>query len=269
MKKIFTFLIFSCLLFNLIACKKKEKIDENLNQFKQEISTYQAYNPDYLYQYYETYQKSNSYIYALNAVNYPLFLFPNQVLKALNINDCLLVNRNFYLNENYVPYNLVPIENVNYVKRPNETMMIEKTVLEKYKEMEIFLKQKNINILLFSSFRSYAKQTSLWNNNNQTNNLYLAKPGFSEHQTGLAVDIGTKESGLTIHFENTKAFQVLKENAHLFGFILRYPKNKESITGYAYEPWHFRYVGTNIATIIYENNITLEEYFYYYFVLDF
>ena len=148
-------------------------------------------------------------------------------------------------------------------------MLLDENTLIMYQKMEIFLKQKNINILLFSSFRTYEKQASLWNNNIQANNLFLAKPGHSEHQTGLAVDIGTKDSGLTIHFENTKEFQVLKENAHLFGFILRYPKEKENITGYAYEPWHFRYVGAETAKIIYENNLTLEEYFYYYLLLNY
>ena len=109
----------------------------------------------------------------------------------------------------------------------------------------------------------------MWKNNNQVNELYLAKPGYSEHQTGLSIDVGTKDSGLTIHFENTLAFKTLKENAHLFGFILRYPKDKEELTGYAYEPWHFRYVGPVHAKIIYENNLTLEEYFYYYFILNY
>ena len=148
-------------------------------------------------------------------------------------------------------------------------MKLEKIAFNKYKEMEIFLKQKNIDILLFSGYRTYQKQVLLWNNNNNPHNLYLAKPGFSEHQTGLALDIATKETGLTIHFANTKTFKILKENAHKFGFILRYPQGKEDITGYAYEPWHFRYVGEEIAETIYKNNLTLEEYFYYYLLLDY
>ncbi len=269
MKKILFFLVFNCLLFSLIACDKKEIIDEDLKLFELKITNYQSYNPDYLSKYYEVYHQSNSYIYALNKVNYPLFLSPNEACPAININDIPLVNRYFYLSKDYVPKNLVVVKNVSYVRRENEIMKLDKTTFDKYKEMEIFLKQKNIDILLFSTFRTYEKQISLWNNNKQANNLFLAKPGFSEHQTGLVVDVATKDSGLTIHFENTTTFKVLKENAHQFGFILRYPKGKEHITGYAYEPWHFRYVGKEIATVIYENNLTLEEYFYNYLILNY
>ena len=269
MKKILFFLVFNILILNLLSCRKESPVDKNFDNFRQEISTYKSYNPDFIYQYYEVYKKSNSFIYSLNSINYPTFLSNDYPLPAITINNTTLVNRYFYLSKDYIPQNLVKVENVNYVRRENETMKIEKIVLENYKEMEIFLKQKNIDLLLFSAFRSYEKQISLWNNNQQPNNLFLAKPGFSEHQTGLVVDIGTKDSGLTVHFENTMAFRILKDHAHQFGFILRYPKGKEHITGYAYEPWHFRYVGKEIASIIYENDLTLEEYFYYYLVLDF
>ena len=85
-----------------------------------------------------------------------------------------------------------------------------------------------------------------------------AKPGYSEHQTGLAVDVMGSNNDYN-KFEYTKEFEWMKSNAHLYGFILRYPKGKEHITGYKYEPWHYRYVG-DIASTIYNRNITLEEY---------
>ena len=93
--------------------------------------------------------------------------------------------------------------------------------------------------------------------------LVVANPGFSEHQTGLAMDISSLSANrdLTEEFGETIEGKWLKENAHLFGFILRYPKGKESITGYQYEPWHFRYVGEKVAPIIFSKNLTLEEYF--------
>ena len=91
---------------------------------------------------------------------------------------------------------------------------------------------------------------------------YSAYPGTSEHQTGLCVDFITEEMGgdLTVAFEGTQAFAWLSENAHKFGFILRYPKEKESVTGYTYEPWHYRFVGREAATDIHLASLTLEEY---------
>ncbi len=91
---------------------------------------------------------------------------------------------------------------------------------------------------------------------------YSAYPGTSEHQTGLCVDFITSDMGkdLTVAFEDTEAFDWLSENAYRFGFILRYPKDKTDITGYSYEPWHYRFVGREAATDIYMGNLTLEEY---------
>ena len=91
---------------------------------------------------------------------------------------------------------------------------------------------------------------------------YSAAPGSSEHQTGLCVDFTTQSlwGDLNTEFENTEAFAWLAENAYKFGFILRYPKEKQDITGYTYEPWHYRFVGREAATDIYYSNLTLEEY---------
>ena len=79
----------------------------------------------------------------------------------------------------------------------------------------------------------------------------------------MALDVGTSKTTLGT-FENTKEFTWIKNNAHKYGFILRYPKDKEYITGYNYEPWHYRYVGIDAAKVIYENNLTFEEYYSYY-----
>ena len=91
---------------------------------------------------------------------------------------------------------------------------------------------------------------------------YSALPGQSEHQTGLCIDLTSSDMGteLTTAFENTEAFAWLSQNAYKFGFILRYPKGKEAITGYTYEPWHYRFVGREAATDIHVGNMTLEQY---------
>lgn len=93
--------------------------------------------------------------------------------------------------------------------------------------------------------------------------LYSARPGQSEHQTGLAMDISAPsvQSALTTEVESTPEGQWLRENAHRYGFILRYPAGKEHITGYAYEPWHFRYVGRELAAFLKKKGLTLEEYY--------
>ena len=89
---------------------------------------------------------------------------------------------------------------------------------------------------------------------------YSAAPGTSEHQSGLCVDFVTSNAGLDRAFENTEAFSWLIQNAYRFGFILRYPENKTDITGYSYEPWHFRFVGREAATEMLLRNMTLEEF---------
>jgi zinc D-Ala-D-Ala carboxypeptidase len=120
----------------------------------------------------------------------------------------------------------------------------------------------------FSSFRSFEYQTTLYNryvnrDGKEAADRYSARPGYSEHQTGLAFDLGgtgQQDLWLTEAFGETPAGKWLMENAHQYGFILRYPKDKEHITGFMYESWHYRYVGIEHAKKIFEKNITLEEY---------
>ena len=92
---------------------------------------------------------------------------------------------------------------------------------------------------------------------------YSSRPGFSDHQTGLACDIGMPGYKFDM-FTDTAECKCLHANAYKYGFILRYPEGKENITKYTYESWHFRYVGIEASTYIYENNITLEEYVAYF-----
>ncbi|THE09323.1 hypothetical protein E1I69_22790 [Bacillus timonensis] len=119
----------------------------------------------------------------------------------------------------------------------------------------------------FSTYRSYSYQGSLYNryvarNGQAEADTFSARPGNSEHQTGLAFDIGGKNKGLWAEdeFANTAEAKWLANNAHHYGFILRYLKGKEHITGYIFEPWHYRYVGTELAPKIHQSGLTLEEY---------
>lgn len=125
----------------------------------------------------------------------------------------------------------------------------------------------DISLAMVSGFRSYDYQEGLFKRYSNKHgedqaNRFSARAGQSEHQTGLAFDIGGPDDTywLKESFETTKEGIWLAENAHKFGYILRYPKGKEEITGYIYEPWHFRYVGIEHATKIYEEGLTLEQY---------
>lgn len=164
------------------------------------------------------------------------------------INGLLLVNKEYSL-----PYDYYPGEDEEAIEHLNEMIKSAKEEINK-------------EIIAFSGFRSYNYQKRLYESSIQTDGLtytelYNAKPGHSEHQTGLAFDLGgNMKYWLEEEFGETPEGQWLKDNAHRFGFILRYPMGKEDITGYGYEPWHFRYVGVDHAGVIYEENMTLEEY---------
>lgn len=137
-----------------------------------------------------------------------------------------------------------------------------------YEKMATEAGNAGFELTAFSTFRSFDYQTTLYNRYAQRdgkNNAdrYSARPGYSEHQTGLAFDIGEvgrEDVWLTSEFGETEAGKWLVENAHKYGFILRYPEGKEHITGYLYESWHFRYIGSPLATEVKESGVTLEEF---------
>lgn len=152
-------------------------------------------------------------------------------------------------------------------------MIVAKETYKQYISLEKTLKEDGINIKLDSAYRSVQSQQELWDEwvNVPEKGLayvkkYVAVPGYSEHHTGLAIDICLEKDGELV-YDNDKMFAdietFLKIHAKLadYGFILRYLKGKEETTGYTYEPWHIRYVGSKkIAKEIMENNLTLEEY---------
>lgn len=137
-----------------------------------------------------------------------------------------------------------------------------------FDQMAADAKALGFNLVAFSGFRSYEYQTTLYNNyvkrdGKEAADRYSARPGHSEHQTGLAFDVGEKnreDLWLTAEFGETPVGKWLADNAHKYGFILRYPEGKEDITGFMYESWHFRYLGVEKATDVKNTGLTLEEY---------
>ncbi|WP_019241847.1 MULTISPECIES: M15 family metallopeptidase [Bacillus] len=184
-------------------------------------------------------------------------------------NTLVLVNKEFYLSSEYIPKDLVRA-NISYSFGDEQ---LEKALLREdaaiaLEEMFQAAKKEQIELFAVSGYRSYARQESVFNNEVAQHGIEKAKeavaiPGQSEHQTGLTMDISAHSVDLllTEDFEKTAEGKWLAENAHKYGYILRYPKGKEAVTGYKYEPWHFRYVGKPFAEQIYVNQLTLEEYF--------
>lgn len=138
---------------------------------------------------------------------------------------------------------------------------LNKRMMKMYYKMKDMAKYEDINLSIVSGFRSYNYQEKIYNDyvnkvGRKKADTFSASPGHSEHQSGLALDICDD----TDNFVNTKEAKWLDKNAHKWGFIIRYPKGKETVTGYKYEPWHIRYVGKYHARKIWNRHITLEEY---------
>lgn len=182
----------------------------------------------------------------------------------------VLVNKTFVLPSTYVPKNLVIADSkiVKYTTSGNaERNHVRKEVAAPLVQMMQAAKKNKLDIWVSSAYRSFQRQKQIFNQNVAAVGLektlmVSARPGRSEHQTGLAIDFTTKSVGFSLeeNFANTKEGKWLKANAHKYGFILRYPKGQEKVTGYKYEPWHFRYVGKDIANEIHRKNWTYEVY---------
>jgi len=175
----------------------------------------------------------------------------------------MLVNKYNYLDEDYVP-ELVNVSS-SYAYADNK---VRPEVLEAFINMANAAKDEDIVLVINSSYRSYDDQMAVWTSRKNLSGIqkadqYAARAGFSEHQSGLAIDIAQFNSTES-DFENTPAFTWLSNHAHEYGFILRYPLEGEEYTGYSYESWHYRYVGVDVATKVKEENITYDEYYAYY-----
>lgn len=183
----------------------------------------------------------------------------------------VLVNKQNELPADYIPPDLVEV-NISFIfKEKAEKRMMRQEAAEKL--AQLFTEAKNNNVILYgvSGYRSYQTQRSLFASfiqrygNEKEANQISARPGESEHQTGLAMDVTSQSVnfGLEQEFGDTEEYNWLKDNAHHFGFIIRYPKGKEYLTEYMYEPWHLRYVGEELATKLYKENLTYEEYLFF------
>ena len=184
----------------------------------------------------------------------------NDIFLVNNPDDYLvLVNKFNKLSSNHIPNDLELIS--KYYS--DDKQYLRKKARIAFENMASDARKIGLNIIAVSTYRSYDYQDKLFNNYVKEfgldyANMCSARAGHSEHQLGLAVDIANESLDYD-NFDKTKEFDWIKNNAYKYGFILRYPKDKVNITGYKYEPWHFRYIGA-MAYYIYKNNIVLEEY---------
>lgn len=179
----------------------------------------------------------------------------------------VLVNKTNRLPEGYIPDDLVEPAVDFIFKEKLEKRKLRKVAAEALEQLFAGAEQDGIFLAGVSGYRSQATQEILFNSyakksGAEAANKYSAKPGFSEHQTGLAIDVSSSTGQCAAEdcFAGTDEAVWLAENAAEYGFIIRYPQGKDEITGYQYEPWHLRYVGVEIATEIADEAITLEEY---------
>lgn len=178
--------------------------------------------------------------------------------------ELMLVNKFYKLSETYVPSDLVDVS-LSYAY---EGKQVSKVMYDSLTNMLDAAKESGYNLVVSQGYRSYADQEEAYNDIEASSGVdyadkVAARPGHSEYQTGLSVVVKplyTEGSDM----ENSPEHTWILENAHKYGFILRYPKDKENITGFSYDAWRLRYVGSNAARIIHNENITFDEYYEYY-----
>lgn len=174
--------------------------------------------------------------------------------------NTMIVNKYNRVSENFVPLDLTKISDACSVDYDN---YLSKDAAVAFEEMCIAAKKDGYKILANSTYRTYKDQQDTWDKylnlyGQSYNDRYVTKTGFSEHHTGLAVDVKSANSNV---FKQSKEYNWMVENSYKYGFIHRYQESKVEITGIASEAWHFRYVGVDVATYMYENNLCFEEYY--------
>ena len=239
-----------------------EKSDNDEPIYVDHMDEFDIHESNYIEDYYERYiaykKKHSNYSddKIITYVNIGLdnSFYTNMVDTDMADGYLIICNKYHKLKNNYVP-DLVSLSGYGGGQ-------MERVAAKHFKEMSDAAKKEGIRVYNISGYRSYNTQKNLYNSyvsrDGKTKaDTYSARAGTSEHQTGLATDINS----ISTSFETTEAYKWMAKNAYKYGFILRYPKGKEHITGYMYEPWHYRYVGKDVAKIIYEKNITYEEYY--------
>ena len=270
MKKIFLYVL---ILFVLVVgislymfdSKDNKELDKKLKELDyvdKKLDYFKYINIDR----YIDYRKKNPTLDIIDIVtrvnlnlDYP-FYSHTTISNLLNRSN-ILVNKYIYLPSDYIPNNLEIVDN----KYTDGNKLLVSDARINFEEMAMDAKKEDLNIRIISAYRDYNYQKNLYDNyvlkdGKDIADTYSARPGYSEHQTGLVIDLDNISLSYE-QFESTDEFKWMEDNSYKYGYILRYPLDKEYITGYYYEPWHYRYVGKKIAKYIHDNDITFDEYY--------
>lgn len=185
--------------------------------------------------------------------------YSNILTSPYQYTEKVLVNKYYNLGSNYTPSNLISLSS------ECGTVKLDEPAAIAFNSLCEAAKAEGLVVYGVSGYRSYDRQNTIYNSYLNSDSqavvdTYSARPGHSEHQTGLAIDVSNKVTAYN-KFGNTESYKWIKVNAHKYGFVIRYTTETQFITGYKNEPWHLRYFGETIATYLYENNMTYEEYY--------
>ena len=186
----------------------------------------------------------------------------------ITLKEQMIVNKFYALNEEYTPENLVSIP-LNYAYGTEGENQLIDYAYDKFLDMWQAAHDEGYYLMVTSSYRDYASQKEIYDSRKATlgerkADETAARPGHSEHQTGLVIDMTSKTAPSGSEFAASDEYKWLKEHAYEFGFIERYPEGKTYITGYSPESWHWRYVGIEAATTMQKEGITYDEYYAFY-----
>lgn len=248
---------------------KKKVLSTDYNEFLLELFKEEYFNFDnvdrYLDYHKNNVEESSKNVVAITNVGADYEHYTNTKETDIDKDILILVNKYNYLSKNYEPENIVDVKNWYCY---GEAQLREEAY-DAFINMFNAAKKDDVTLIINSGYRNYKQQDETYQDfyeiyGEDEANKIAAKPGFSEHQTGLSIDLTSYDETDDNSFENTNEFKWLQKNAYKYGFILRYPKNKEKITGYDYESWHYRYVGIEVATKIKDLDITFDEYYEYF-----
>ena len=189
----------------------------------------------------------------------------NDAMKTCN-NLLVLVDRNNTLSSDYSPSDLVYLQ-INGIPATSGSLMVRKILIEDLKNLFEDANKANINLIVASPYRSYNTQLSVYDSyvkqyGRMQADQFSAHPGASQHQLGTAIDFSTDEIANQIDqsFSQTKAGKWLAENAYLYGFYISYPQGQQTVTGYEYEPWHFRYLNRENTLDLKRSGLIMQTY---------